>query len=136
MSQPKKKPSKNKLKKKTPARSRKKFPALIAKYTTKVRREFLDMDYIESLTEAEKEWLNKFTEEYLNASFKNTSKDIHKSKKAKRQLYNKNNAVNRDIYGVGKVNKLLNYGTTDQLEYDTVSPEDSIIDYIDESRKK
>lgn len=43
--------------------------------------------------------MNKFTEEYTNASFntKQPRKNLHKSKNARRDCYNRNNARNRDV---------------------------------------
>lgn len=130
-----------KKKKKKVARSNKENPALDPKYTPKVRREFLDMDYIDKLNPKEKEWLNKFTEEYLNASFKNKPSDLHKSKKSKRTIYNQNNARNRDMFSIAKANNLLNYSEPKIDDYEennevvSENIEDLLIDYIDSKKK-
>lgn len=122
--------------KKKTARKNKKYPALDPKYTTKVRREYLDMDYLDKLSEKEKEWLNKFTEEHLNASFQNSSKDLNRSKTSKKKVYNENNARNRCLYGIAKASNRLDEVTywdhEDKVE--STNPEDAIIDYIDSQK--
>lgn len=112
----KKKTQKNK--KQRSKRSQAKYPALNPKYTTKVRKEFHDIDYIDQLSDepklqpdgsymSEKEWMNKFMEEHLNASFKNNEKDLIKDSEKKKKVYNENNSRNRDLYNISKVNGLL-----------------------------
>lgn len=63
------------------------------------RTELLDYDYLDKLTDKEKKFLNKFTEEYVNASIDTSKKwrNLHKKKAAVRDCYNRNNARNRDI---------------------------------------
>ncbi len=63
------------------------------------RTELLDYDYIDKLSDKEKKFLNKFTEEYVNASIDTSRKwrNLHKTKEAVRDCYNRNNARNRDI---------------------------------------
>jgi hypothetical protein len=59
----------------------------------------LDYDYLSKLSEEELLWLNKFTEEYVNASF-DTSKprnNLHRTKSARKDCYDRNNARNRDV---------------------------------------
>ena len=43
--------------------------------------------------------MNKFTEEFINASFNTEQprRNLHKSKEKRREIYNKNNARNRDV---------------------------------------
>lgn len=94
-------------KKKKTKRSRVKYPALDPSYMPKVRQEFLDIDYLNQLSPKEKEWLNKFMEEHLNASFKNNKTDLTKTKEQKKKIYNQNNARNRDLYAISKANGLL-----------------------------
>lgn len=54
---------------------------------------------MDELSEKEKQWLNKFTEEYVNANLdsKNLRKNLHKTKKLKKDCYDRNNARNRCI---------------------------------------
>ncbi len=125
-------------------RSKQKYPALVKKFNSRVRQEYLDFDYLDQLTDEQKEWLNKFTEEELNASFKNDETDFNQDKEEKRKIYNKNNARNRCLYGQVKnkvgATKMLNYEDSTNLidEKNTVSDdyiEDAIIDYIDSKKK-
>ena len=80
-------------------REREKYPALDVTLNLKSRTEAIDYDYLHKLSEREKKWLNKFTEEYTNASFntKQPRKNLHKSKQSRRDCYNRNNARNRDV---------------------------------------
>ena len=59
----------------------------------------MDYDYLNKLSEKELEYLNKFTEEYVNASVntKNPKKNLHKSKRLIKDCFDRNNARNRDV---------------------------------------
>lgn len=63
------------------------------------RTELLDYDYLDKLSDKEKKFLNKFTEEYVNASLdvKKKWRNLHKTKESIRDCFNRNNARNRDI---------------------------------------
>lgn len=60
----------------------------------------VDYDYVEKLSAEQKEWLDKFTDEYYRGDLKKPT--IHNiSTKAKRKrLTDANNAANRDIYSL------------------------------------
>ena len=111
---------KEKGKTKKTRRSEVKYPALDSDFMPKVRQEYFDLDYIDQLDDTEKnvalpdgtmvtekEWMNKFMNEELNASFKNDGTDLAQTKEEKRRAYSKNNARNRCLYGVTKINGLL-----------------------------
>lgn len=90
--------------------------ALQKSYTPRVRQEYLDYDYLDQLNAEELAWLNKFTEEYLNASFKRDGTDIQSYEKYGKDSNDRNNSRNRDLYGnlknkdnKFKNNKLLDY---------------------------
>lgn len=76
-----------------------------------VRQEYTDFDYLDKLNPKELEWLAKFNNEHLNASFsKDNKKNIIKDKKIKNKIYNENNARNRCQYGRNKLSKkVLSY---------------------------
>jgi len=81
----------------------------------KVRREFVDADYIDKLNPEEKAWYGKFIEEYVGANVKKNKKTrniakghLHKTKHIK-ELYDANNHRNNDVYGVTKINGLLTH---------------------------
>lgn len=78
-------------------RSQQKYPALDPQYNLKTRADLIDQDYVDKLSESDKDWLNRFNEEYVNANFKHSGKKLHKSDTLKRDCYNRNNHRNRDI---------------------------------------
>ena len=49
-------------------RARTKNPALRPELNLRTRYELIDYDYVTKLSEEDKAWLNKFTEEYVNAN--------------------------------------------------------------------
>lgn len=72
----------------------------------------LDFDYLDKLTDKEKEYLSQFAQEYYSADFRG-DKPIHK-KKHKKKIYNSNNARNRDTLSLVQA-----FGMLDQLEEKT-----------------
>ncbi len=65
----------------------------------KPARGFVDFDYLDKLTEEEMRWLEKFSQEYYRAYFKNDGTDFHPPKTAERtECYGANNARNRDMW--------------------------------------
>ena len=80
-------------------RSKTKYPALNPQFNLRSRTELLDYDYLNKLSERELAYLNKFTEEYVNASVnvKKRWRNLHKTKTMIRDCFNKNNARNRDV---------------------------------------
>lgn len=124
-------------KKKKTRRSNEKYPALKKRFMPKVRQEYLDMDYIDDLNEEEKAWLNKFMDEELNAHFKNDERDITQSKEEKKEIYGKNNARNRCIYGIAKASNMVVDDVrpeNDMKITDSGLFEDYMIDQIDKKR--
>jgi len=126
-----------------------KYPALDPSLNLKSRFDLIDYDYINKLSDEEKEWLNKFTEEYVNASFKNDEKRIHPViitkeviKKTgelkdvdqyKRESEQRNNRRNVDVLTTHKAGGVLNY--LEEIKEPEISTEDQLIDKIDKSRK-
>jgi hypothetical protein len=95
-------------KKKQNRRSKAKYPALDPEFNLKIRADAIDYDYVHKLNDKEKEFLNKFTEEYVNASFKKDKrKNLHKTKEQVKAIYDSNNARNRDVWSIAKVAKKL-----------------------------
>ena len=76
-----------------------KYPALDPSLNLKSRTELLDYDYLHKLDEKELEWLNKFTEEYVNANIdtEKPRKNLHKNKSLIKDCYDRNNSRNRDV---------------------------------------
>ena len=128
--------------KKTKKRSRRdnvKNPALDPVYNTKIRREFIDIDYVDQLSEEEKQWLNKFMEEYNNASldYKNLENNLHNTPELKKDCTDRNNARNRCIYSIKKATNMVKDDLKGENDVRISNPElieDAIIAEID--RKK
>ena len=108
-------------------REKVKNPALKRQYNLKVRRDYIEPDYIDgvyndngellirALTDEEKEWLNKFYEETVCASFKG-EESLYTEKEDRREIYSENNARNRCLYNKAKkTNRLMHF---DIDEYD------------------
>ena len=75
----------------------------------------IDYDYLHRLTDEEKKWLNKFTEEYVNASLntEDLNLNFHNTDELKKDCYRRNNARNRDILTRAKASG--NHVSTDDL---------------------
>lgn len=80
-------------------RESKKYPAVDVTLNLKTRYEEISdvAEYFDTLPEDAKEWMHSFVEEYINAKFNHKGKKIHRKTKQKREIYNRNNARNRDI---------------------------------------
>ena len=116
--------------KKATRRSKVKYPALKKQYNSRIRQEYLDMDYIDKLDDTvkncklpdgtmvtEKEWLNHFTKEHNNASVAGIKDKTNKTARKKNKLHrtaalakectDRNNARNRDTYGIAKAQNMI-----------------------------
>jgi hypothetical protein len=113
------------------------YPGLDPSYAPKNRREVLDIDYFDQLNDKEKQWMNKFLEEYIGADldFKNLKNNLHNTKKLKKDCTDRNNARNRDMLGFAKANGLT--VPEEQIQdhhLNSANPgitEDSLIAFID-----
>lgn len=113
------------MKKKKNRRSNTKYPALNPGLNLKTRKDLIDYDYLDKLSEKEKDWLNRFTEEYTNARFDHKGKKIQKQTK---DSYDRNNSRNRDILTRIKAEgKLKATETLNEKDVSVLSPEDEII---------
>ena len=111
-----------------------KYPGLSKGVNGKFRQEQIeDLDYLDKLTDAEKEWMNRFMEEFNGANFNHPGKKLHKTVKERRELYTKNNARQRDIFNHKKNTGLLVSEEYVKEKDDTVSNEDILIDLIDKT---
>lgn len=124
-------------------RNQAKYPGLEKRFTSRIRQEYLDYDYIDKLSEEEKAWLNNFTEEDLGASFNHKGKRLHKGKKKEKAIYDRNNARNRCVYSRSKaVGSMINHDYNELHELiegqqdsaQTNYMEDAVIDFIDHKR--
>lgn len=127
--------------KKLTKRSKSTYPNLEPRLNSRVRQELIDCDYLHKLKPDELEWLNKFNGEYINASFKNDGTDLDNSPEARKASYDRNNARNRDLYGLissRASSKIVNYDLTIHAVENELSKgsgitsmEDSYVDYMD-----
>src|ERR1700675_796652 len=118
-----------------------KFPGLDPKMNTRIRQNSIDQDYIDKLSEKEKQWLNNFMEESVGANFNHEGKKHYKTKAEKRKIYTENNARNRDIMSrVSAIGMLDAYtkATEDYLESEEAQSvsdiEDALIEHIDSKK--
>ena len=88
-------------------RSSRKYPGLATETTLPIRTDILDYDYIDKLSDKEKEWLNRFSEEWIHANLNHSGKKFHKKREDRKIINDRNNARNRDIYSRTKIRKLL-----------------------------
>lgn len=101
----------NKKPKKESRRSRVKYPALSKGFNLKTRSNLIDYDYLDKLSDKEKAFLNAFTSEYINADMKHHGKKLHKTKKLRKDCFDRNNSRNRDILTRAQAS-----GTSDYFE--------------------
>lgn len=125
-------------------RNKEKFPALNAKRAVFNRRDLLQVDYLDKLNDREKDWLNRFNEEFVIANFNHKGRSLDKTKKAKKAAYDSNNARNRCLYNKAKSTGMLdNVPSQDyfnsklkDISIDTYEHiEDVLIRRIDESKE-
>ncbi len=117
-------------KKRKSRRSQAKYPALRPELNLKSRYDEIDYDYIHLLNKDEKEWLNNFTEEYVNANFQHKGEAIMTTKEEKKERYNRNNSRNRCIYTKSKAGGKLSYLEDLSLDKESKnkSPEELLIE--------
>jgi hypothetical protein len=126
---------------KRPRRDKVKYPSLDKKYMPRLRQESMDYDYLDKLNPDELAWLDRFTNEYLNASFKHDETDIQSYEIYGKDSNDRNNARNRDLYGLLKLRthgKTVNYdsvvGEVESalgLGADPLNIESAYLEYID-----
>ena len=115
---------------------------------SRVRQELIDYDYIDQLNDEQKEFLNDFSEEYINAAVGKQSEadknKFHNTPELVKDCTDRNNARNRCWYGrqrnrVGATH-ILNYEDSQELiesqqQIDSNYVEDAFIDYIDSKKR-
>ncbi len=99
-----------------------KLPNLQAKYSPRIRGEYIDYDYLDQLSEKDKDWLDQFTGEFHGASFKKDGTDIQSYEKYGKDCNDRNNSANRDTYGILK-NKANKHNNKRLVNYDAVGAE-------------
>lgn len=115
---------------------------------SRIRQEYLDMDYIHKLNDEEKAFLNKVLAEEIGASFQNDGTDFIPATgpadepSPRKRIYDANNHRNVDQYGIIKAKvantKLLNFEDRINMIEEELSRgvnvssmENAYLDYID-----
>lgn len=111
-------------------RSSSKYPNLDPSLNLYSRKEEIAdiASYVHKLNDEEKEWLNKFVGEYVNAGVnsKELDKNMTDTEEWKKACYNKNNARNRCIYSRASTQeKLVSIEDLDNKELDVLYPHNS-----------
>lgn len=120
--------------KKSSRRIKEKYPALNPAFNLRSRQEEVEdmASYKDQLTDKEKDWLNRFSEEYVSANLSHKGKKLHRKVHHKKAIYKKNNARNQCVLTRTKASNELKYledlKTEERLNNDF---EENIIDKID-----
>ncbi len=130
--------TKKKAYKKIP-RNKLKYPALDVKRAVANRKDDLEIDYGDKLSAKDKEWLNRFQEEYVITNFKHKGELLDDSVDYRRERWRYNNRRNNDMLLNAKTKNLLNRVDSDDhmSHYMNASPtfynhhEDHVIGIID-----
>ena len=90
---------------------------------------YMDYDYVEQLSDEEKEWLATFNDEYYGNTFRKSGKKLHEEDQdTKRAIYRQTNERNRDMYHqryrMYVDNNFFNESTT-------IGVEDSMVEFLD-----
>lgn len=94
------------------------------KYSASRKRlEALDVDYLEKLSPEEREWMETFLQEYVQANFNHGKALIHKTKEQQLEIYAANNARERCIMSRTKAGGKLD--TLDTVQGQRLTSEDA-----------
>lgn len=126
------------MKKKKSKRSQSENANLDPRLNLKTRYELYDQDYIHKLSPKERAWLNKFNKEYITDDLdrENLRKNLHRTKKLKKDCDDMNNARNRDILTRAKASKQIDYFEDMDEDTDNENYEDYLIQKLDEKDAK
>lgn len=97
-------------------KKRGKFAGLKQHKIPKNRRSYVDYDYVEQLTDEEKKWLSKFSDEYYGSDFKINPTYIKENGEFVQISANRDKALNRDLR---KCRNLTLYYKDDNGEFTT-----------------
>lgn len=108
-----------------------KYKNLDKSVNLKTRQDLIDYDYLDKLSPKELEWLDKFTGEYAGAALdtENPRRNLHKTKRLRKDCYDRNNARNRDV--LTRSNAMKRTKTLDDIKKNTVSKEEQLNAKID-----
>lgn len=148
------------MKKKKTIRSKDPHSSLNKRFNTRIRQEYIDMDYLHKLDDTkkivklpngemvtEKEYLSLFMNEWNNASVAKQSKSkknkFHRTAKQAKTCTDRNNDRNRDQYGRAKAQNLMAEMDEEtfrnimekEVKFTSNITEDALIDVLDEMEK-
>lgn len=108
-----------------------KYKNLDKSVNLKTRQDLIDYDYLDKLNEKELAWLDKFTGEYAGASLdtENPRRNLHKSKKLRKDCYDRNNARNRDV--LTRSNAMKRTKTLEDIKKNTIEVEENLNNKVD-----
>ena len=126
-------------------RSKARLKRLKTRKISKVKQEYLDIDYLSKLSPKDQLWLADFMAETLNAEVKSKTRKqnrFHKSKESVKDVYDKNNARQRDSFGQMRAQGRLMYLSNENMSeyFDTEKTnlqndqENAMVDLIDQKR--
>lgn len=95
---------------------------LYSRYARKPLKDFVDFDYLGKLTDAELDWLNKFSREHYKAQFTPDDTNLNQDPEDKRLRYGENNARNRDMWN--KFDRILDDASNATNENEIAEEED------------
>jgi hypothetical protein len=112
-------------------RDKVKYKNLDKSVNLKTRQDLIDYDYLHKLNKKELEWLDKFTGEWICASLDNENprRNLHKTKKLRKDCYDRNNARNRDI--LTRSNATKRTKSLEDIKKNTVEVEEGLNNKID-----
>lgn len=91
-----------------------------------------DQDYRRKLTPEENAYLTRFNREYYGGSIKKWDrKAIHKGAELRRDCYNRNHCMRRDLWNAYQV-PLSSLDTEDEVIATSSEVEDELIDFLDQ----
>ncbi len=132
----------NQKKKKT-RRSQVKHPGLEKRWNSKIKQEYIDYDekYLEDLNKnpEAKEWMNKFSEEYIGAKL-NHEDPIHDTPKLRKDCFDRNNQRNRcllsNVKAGNKTEEELQLHKHRRANSSDENIEEYLIEYIDSKNEE
>ena len=149
-----------KKKKKVSRRAKVKNPSLKKGYNSRIRQEYIDMDYISELDDTVKncelpngemvtelEYISIFMKEWNSGGVSKQSEaktnKIHRTAKEVKDCTDRTNSRNRDQYSIAKAqnrvhkmdNSVLSDFVDDSILTNVNHMEDALIDFIDHSKK-
>lgn len=119
-------------------RDTEKYPALKKNLNLKSRQDEIEVDYLHKLNDKEKEWLNKFNEEYVNATLdrEDFNNNIHNTLELKQDCDHRNYKRRDDLYVRQKAREHLAYLDDDSSKkFKIDNYEDKLITKIEQTEE-